>query len=398
MSSPDPVRVIGIVMGDVVNRPMASVKYGYFFTAVAQYLSLVGTLDAKLEGWDRWLNGLLSFSPQRQRWRQRFYKNALAFRQRSQALAAQLSQMQHQADVVLQVGAMFDAGWPPTRLPNVIYTDYTSYLSAQKPAAGRSPLSASGQQNWFDLEQRAYQRAAHICTRSQMARRSIIDHYGIAPQKVSVVGGGVNLASLPALEPRTTENPPTALFIGSDFYRKGGDLLLAAFAQVRQEIPDARLLLVTRDPIPANLSLAGVECVPSAWNRDRILDLFRQADLFVLPARLETWGDVLLEAMAFGLPCVGVREDAIAEIIDHEQTGLVVQSESVDALAGALNRLLSDPATRNQYGATARQRVEEMFTWDQVAQRLTAVLKTAAQDDTARTKKREAAETEVLDA
>ena len=50
-------------------------------------------------------------------------------------------------------------------------------------------------------------------------------------------------------------------------------LLLAAFARVRQEIPDARLLLVTRDPIPSNLPLAGVECVPPVWDRDRIEDL-----------------------------------------------------------------------------------------------------------------------------
>ncbi len=374
MTAPDRVRVVGVTMGDVVNLPVASVKYGYLFTAVAQHLALVGTIDAKLNGWDRWINGLLSFHPQRQRWQQRFYKNVLAFRKRSLTVANQLSRLKHQADVVLQVGVMFDASWPPTSLPNVIYTDYTSYLSAQKPAAGRSPLSPSQQQTWFNLEQKAYQRASYICTRSQLARHSIIEHYGIAPQKVAVVGGGVNFASLPKLESRKPDNPPTALFIGSDFYRKGGDLLLTAFVRVREQIPDAQLLFLTRDPIPPNYLVEGVHCLSAAWDRNKIVNLFRKADLFVLPSRLETWGDVLLEAMAFGLPCIGVVDDAMIEIIDHEQTGLLIKPESVDDLADALIRLLSDPMTSNQYGTVARKRVEEAFTWDQVAGRLVKII------------------------
>jgi starch synthase len=376
MMKPDLIRVVGVTMGDIVNWPAARVKYGYLFTAVAQHLSLVHTIDAHLVGWQRWLNGLLTFYPQRQHWQQRFYKNVMAFRQRSLAISNQLARLQHQADVILQVGVMFDASWPPTRLPNVIYTDYTSYLSAHKPEAGRSPLSARQQQIWFNLEQKAYQRAAHICTRSQMARRSIIKHYDITPQKITVIGGGVNFAALPRLEPHKTDNPPTALFIGNDFYRKGGDLVLAAFAQVREQIPDARLLILTRDPIPLNLLAKGVYCSPPTWDRDKIVNLFRQADLFVLPSRLETWGDVLLEAMAFGLPCIGVVDDAMTEIIEHEQTGLLVQPENVEGLTNALIRLLSDPITRNQYGMAARQRVEETFTWDHVAGHLVEIIQT----------------------
>jgi glycosyltransferase involved in cell wall biosynthesis len=225
------------------------------------------------------------------------------------------------------------------------------------------------------MEQRAYQRAAHICTRSQMVRHSLIEHYGITPQKITVVGGGVNFPFLPEIKPRQKETPPTALFVGNDFYRKGGDLLLTAFAQVRQQIPNARLLLLTRDAIPSNLSLEGVELVPSNWNRDYVINLYRQANIFVLPSRLETWGDVLLEAMAFGLPCIGVRDDAMAEIIVHEQTGLLVHPENIDSLADALYRLLSNPTIQSQYGAAARKRIEEAFTWDLVAIRLVKILR-----------------------
>lgn len=392
MNKADPVRVVGVTMGDVVSLPAASVKYGYLFTAVAQHLTLTHTIDATLDGWNRWLNGLLSFYPQRQRWQQRFYKNTLAFRQRSRAVSDQLCHLQHQADVVLQVGTMFDAGWPTAWLPNVIYTDYTSYLSAQKPDAGRSPLSPRQHKTWLDLERQAYLQADHICTRSQMVRHSLIEHYGIAPQKVTAVGGGVNFASLPALEPNNVAGPPTVLFIGNDFYRKGGDLLLKAFALVRQEIPDAQLLLLTRAPIPADLPLKGVQLIPARWDRARLMNLYQQADIFVLPSRLETWGDVLLEAMAFGIPCIGVKDDAMEEIIDHKQNGLLVQPENVAELADALQCLLGNPMIREQYGRAARQRVEEAFTWELVAGRLVEILQSVVAAHTVKTQINKTAE------
>jgi glycosyltransferase involved in cell wall biosynthesis len=131
---------------------------------------------------------------------------------------------------------------------------------------------------------------------------------------------------------------------------------------------------LTRDPIPSNLPLQGVKLIPPHWNRSSIINLYRQADLFVLPSRLETWGDVLLEAMAFGLPCIGVRDDAMGEIITHQQTGLLVQPGNIDDLTNALFQLLSDPTMRVQYGTAARQRIEETFTWELVAERLTKIL------------------------
>lgn len=379
MSKSDSVRVIGVAMGDVENLPIARVKYGYLFTAVTQHLPVVSIIDAKLSGWQRWLNGLISFHPQRQRWQQRFYKNILAFRLRSGTVSRRVVQLRDQADVILQVGAMFNACWSQSCLPNVIYTDYTSYLSAQKPEVGRSPLSSRQQKIWLGMEKRAYQQASHICTRSQMVCQSLIQHYGIAPEKITAVGGGVNFSFLPEIKQREEGNPPTALFIGNDFYRKGGDLLLSAFVQVRQQIPNAQLLLLTRDPIPAHLSMQGVQLVSSNWSRNNLINLYRQADLFVLPSRLETWGDVLLEAMAFGLPCIGVNDDAMAEIISHEQTGLVVQPENAAELADALFLLLSNPTLQQKYGDAARERVEAMFTWDLVAGRLVEVLRAAVQ-------------------
>jgi len=369
-------RIVGALVGDIYHEPGARTKYGLLFAALSRRFPLVNVYDATLRGFDRWLNALLVAHPNRRRWKERFYQNVPAFRARSQQAARYLHSLSGQADVVLQVGVLFDARWDEAlSMPNIIYTDYTARLAAQRQIAGRSPFLPRQREQWIELERQAFQRATHIFTRGGFVRESILADYGIPPNQVTAIGGGVNFDPLP--EPvNQSSGPPTALFIGKEFYRKGGDVLLRAFAQTRAEVPNARLLLVTGDAIPANLPLDGVEVISPTWERAAIAQLFHQSPSFVLPSRLETWGDVLLEAMAYGLPCIGVTGEAMAEIIDHEATGLIVPPENVDALALALIRILSNSGLRQQWGNAARWKLETTYTWDHVVQQMASIIET----------------------
>ncbi len=372
-------RVIVTLPGDPATDPGARTKYGLLLDALAAHLALVDVWNGDLRGGDWLLNALRSFHPDRRRWRERFYKNPAAFRRRSRRLAGRLAELDDRVDAVLQIGALFDSSLPRSGdgAPVVIYTDYTAALSARKPEAGRSPLGPAGQRRWLALEEQAYRRAAHICARSRLTACSLMADYGMPAEKVSVVGGGVNFAGLPELSPRPDGDAPAALFIGKEFGRKGGPQLLQAFAAARQSCPDARLLLVTADP-PRTLP-AGVERVAPTWDREAIAALYRRVDFFVLPSRLETWGDVLLEAMAFGLPCIGVDDDAMGEIILPERTGLLAPSGDTAALTEALIRLYQDGELRRRLGAAGRERVAAHFLWPQVAARLADCIATAGQ-------------------
>lgn len=363
-------RVAGALVGDVHRDPAAHIKYGFFFAALAEHFPLVEIYDASLYGVHRYLNALQAFHPDRQRWREGFYKNVTAFRWRSQLARAHFHTIQEEIDLIVQVGVLFDARWQTGARPSLIYTDYTAHLAAQRPSAGRSPFSAVQRQEWLALERAAFAGASHICTRSDLVRDSIVQDYGINPEKVTAVGAGVNFARLPQPVKHRETAAPTILFIGKEFHRKGGDLLLAAFAQARQEVPGARLKMVTAVPIPSAFPVAGVEIIQATWDRQAIAALYRSADLFVLPSRLETWGDVLLEAMSYGLPCIGVTGQAMEEIIDHEATGLIVPAEDVDTLAQGLVRLLMDARLRRQMGRQARLKVEENYQWPDVVGRL----------------------------
>jgi glycosyltransferase involved in cell wall biosynthesis len=372
------LRIIGAVYGDIHASPGARVKYGFLFEALARRYNLVGVYDASLYGLSRYLNALRVFHPNQWLWRARFYKNIPAFQARSQRLNARLRRMEGQADLALQVGVLFDAFWRPLPMPGVIYTDHTASLSAKNPSFTHSAFTPHQRRQWAELERGAFEHAAHICTRGELVRGSVIDDYGIPAEKVTAVGGGLNFPELPKLiEPRI-DHPPTVLFIGKELHRKGGDLLLLAFEEARAHIPEARLLLLTAGSVlPASLPLEGVTLLPPTWDRAAIAALYRQADLFVLPSRLETWGDVLLEAMAYGLPCIGVAGQSMQEIIQDGVTGLVVPPNDAGALASALARLLADPALARRMGQAGRRRLEHNYTWDRVVERMAPALEFA---------------------
>lgn len=366
-----PLRLVGLLAGDLYNDPTTRIKYGMFFSALARQYDLIGVHDASLRGISRIWNAIQVFHPNPRIWRKRYWQNVPAFRSRSRIASRHLREAALNADVGFQMNALFDAKWKsPHTLPTVIYTDYTAYLSSLRPEAGRSPLTPEQLKKWLELERQTYKKAAHIFTRAQFVRRSIVDFYNIAPERVTAVGGGVNFEDWPDENPQTLLTEPVVLFIGRDFYRKGGDLLLEAFANARRQYPAAKLIFLTRDPVPESFPLDGVEVHYTGWDREKVKECFRRANIFVLPSRLETWGDVLLEAMAYGIASISINVEPIVEIVEDGKTGLLVEPDSVEALSEGLVKLFKDIELRKKLAAESRDFVQSTYSWDQVVKRM----------------------------
>jgi glycosyltransferase involved in cell wall biosynthesis len=370
------VRIMGFIIGDIYKDAHARTKYGYLYAALGRRFSLLSMQDASLYGIPRMVNALLTFHPNLDKWHERFYMNKAAFRGRSQKAAGVLKGMQGKVDLIFQDGSMFDAQWNDPSIPMVVYIDFTLKLALSHPmSASRFAYKGKELEQWLTLETDVYRKSAHIFTDSRMAKASIIRDYGIAPLKITVVGRGVNLEALPDIEKPPERATFNILFIGKNFYRKGGDLLLSAFRKVHQQFPHTRLIMITQRP-ETIVDQVGVEWVQPTWDRGEIQKWYRQADLFVLPSRLETFGDVLLEAMAFGLPCIGVDRDAMPEIIENEKTGFIIPADDIPALAAAIRRLVDQPELGIKLGRNARRRVEKHFTWDQVIAIMAAQIET----------------------
>lgn len=369
------VRVIGVMVGDINRMPDMRVKYGAFFEALSRRFELVEIFDASLKGASRYWNALKVFHPSLRRWKEHFFKNVPAFEARSRKAAAHLRNLTRQGDVVLQLGALLDSS--AAGLPVVIYTDNTTSITARRPDAGRIVFSPKEQDRWLAQERQFYSRAFGIGVRSRLVRSSLLEDYKVPEERIHVVGGGANLGFSPCPKIRLQKKPLRALFIGTDFYRKGGDLVVQAFSRLRQQLDNVELWVVTGQEPPANLPLNGVRWFPPIWNREALLDLYRQADLFVLPSRQETWGDVLLEAMAFGVPCIGVTGQAMEEIIRPGQTGILVPPDQIDALAEAMLFLFTQDEARLEMGEAACKVVQCEFTWDSVVERLAPILEEA---------------------
>ena len=89
--------------------------------------------------------------------------------------------------------------------------------------------------------------------------------------------------------------------------------------------------------------------------------------MFVLPSCAEGMSNVILEAMACGLPVIATSVGGNPELVENEETGLLVPPRNVEALYDSFKKLLSDKKLRERMGRSGRKKVEEYFTWDKIA-------------------------------
>ena len=296
-----------------------------------------------------------------------------AFDQHSRRAGELLEALTEPPDVVLQNGALFAPGRPP-RFPYVLLLDNTCLLAQRQPPVPEADIGRFIEfgKAWLARERETYQRAMAIATFSALVRQSLIDDYGVDDSVVQVVGAGANI--VPKAEPRHDDDGRTLVFVGKDGWRrKGGPVLLRAFAILRRSRPDLRLLIagpteaIAVAPGVTNLGLVPLEAV------ERLLC---EATLFVLPTLREPFGIAFLDAMLCKVPCVGTQVGAVPEILGD--AGICVAPADAEALAAAISALLDDPARRAAMGEAGRRRVlERGYLWPEVGKRLSAILSSA---------------------
>jgi glycosyltransferase involved in cell wall biosynthesis len=357
------VRLVGAVLGDSYDPHNNSGTVRALFAALERRGMLAARLDVSMNPAQRAVAGLRTFHPRGSRWKQRFHR--AAFAQHSRNCHHRLLRVPHPYDLVLQPFRAFQTQGARYALlldtTDRLRKEWDSWTAFQEDELG------------YETERRLYREAAQIFTMPSAPAKSLVEDYGVPPERITVVGAGVNIDPLPP--EATAQGDPTILFIGRDYRRKGGDRLIEAFRAVRVRVPSARLVVVGTKEAPAE---QGVEVLGEVLDRRRIARLYTSASVFCLPSRHEPTGMSLFEAMAHGLPCVGTTVGGIPEAVADGETGLLVPPDDSGNLADALIRLLEDPAYARRLGEAGRERVERELTWDRVIDRMTPALERVA--------------------
>jgi len=176
---------------------------------------------------------------------------------------------------------------------------------------------------------------------------------GRKAERVTVIPPGIDV---PLHSSTGFEDKSGVLFVGRDFTRKGGDLLLKAWGKVSPGA--ARLTLVGGGE--ADLP-QGVEHYPYVSPLALQNYFYMKSQIFAFPTRADGYGMVVLEAMAHGLAVVASRIGAMPEIVSDGETGFLVPPGEVEAFAERLQLLLDQPLLCRKMGEAGRQRALSLF-------------------------------------
>jgi starch synthase len=227
--------------------------------------------------------------------------------------------------------------------------------------------------------------AAAVVAVSAGMRTDIMTAYPeIFPERIRVIRNGIDTNEYrPDPDTGVLERygidpfRPYVIFVGRITRQKGVPVLLRAASRL---IPEAQLVLcagqadtpeqlaeVTELVDGLRATRTGVVWIPQMLEKSEVIQLLTHAGVFACPSVYEPLGIVNLEAMACGTAVVGSRTGGIPEVVDEGETGLLVPPGDWEALAVALNAVLSDPDRARAMGQAGRKRTVAEFGWPAIA-------------------------------
>src|SRR3954447_14208273 len=275
------------------------------------------------------------------------------------------------------LGLLHD-GWPIVEtLHHPITVDRRLEL-AQNPWTKR-PLRQITLRRWFGflgMQCKVARQMPRIIMVSESSRRDIVKDMGVQYERMSVVPVGVDTDHFRPLAHVRRVPGRIMTTASADVALKGLVPLLEAVAKVRTE-RDAELVVVGKQrdgsSIPSVIERLGLEghvTFVSGVAPDRMVELYNEAEVAVVPSLYEGFSLPAIEAIACGAPLVATTGGALPEVVGpNGVNALTVPPGDAGALAGAIGRMLDDPTLRTRLGATGRAHVLDRFTWAEMARR-----------------------------
>ncbi len=244
----------------------------------------------------------------------------------------------------------------------------------------RVPVVVSGYRNLMPKqhERWLWRLSDRIICNAEILKQTMVSKFFVDPLRIAVVPNAVDADFF---RPDQTEpcKPRTVLFVGRLVPEKDPLNLLEGFSLAAQAVPDATFEIIGNGPFKSQLEErikeygleSSVKLLPAEAD---LRPAFRRATVFTLPSANEASPNVVIEAMAMGLPVVGTRVGGIPELIEDGHTGILVEPGNPRSLADALVALLTNEDQGRAMGRAGRERVLACHSLEYMVSRTEEVL------------------------
>lgn len=263
---------------------------------------------------------------------------------------------------------------------------YSNIVGVPAARLARVPVVIASQRDMGDLRGRSQQSihslalglATHILVNSEAIAARLAHTRVSRRQRLGVIPNGVDLARFrAATQPSKGTQVATVATLANLRPEKGLGQLVEAAGIVTRTAPRARFVIWGEGPLRAelearirSLGLTDVVEIPGATRSPE--KVLTQCDIFVLASLSEACSNVVLEAMATGLPVIATRVGGTPGLVDDRRTGLLVPPDDAPALAQGILRLLESPAMAIEMGTQGRARALAEFGMDRMLEQVDA--------------------------
>jgi len=276
-----------------------------------------------------------------------------------------------------------DAAFLKSDAPIVTIHDATYFqIMDYYPGYERSGYAEETITGGIELDKRGLKRAAHCIFSSRWAADSAHNDYGIPLSKLSVAPFGASLPKVPTAEEqqvflkRRGTGTCKFLFLGKEWYRKGGDIAIQILKELAQRGVDVELHVVGCQPegeVPAFIESHGELWKAVPEQAEKLHQLFATSDFFILPTRAECFGLVYCEAAAYGLPVVTLATGGVPEIVSDDWAIALPPPGSIPAYADWILANYRDREKYARLSRAARDAYEQRLNWGVISNHIVEV-------------------------
>ena len=258
----------------------------------------------------------------------------------------------------------------------MVLTVHSTEIGRAQGLHSPDSFSINGIEWWSAYE------ANRVIVCSQSMKDEICNHFNIPEKKVDVIPNAIDPTKYQTYADRGSVRQrygvgwgeKLILCVGRLVPQKGIEYFIRAIPKIARHYPEAKYVIVgegwSRDILESEARASGhankIRFTGFASDQE-VIDLMTSADVLVVPSIYEPFGIVALEGMATGVPVVASQVDGLAEIIDHDKTGIFVFPRSPESIAWGIERILSDPDHARWLTENAKEKLHKAYSWEAVA-------------------------------